>query len=281
MQKSKAKMIHKESKITPESIRILSFPRKWESRLWIPAYAGMTCMILCIIIFSSFFTVLPAYAWKLPMEVASFSDNEGKVYSRLVIGIESGATDSFDNLWDVPAISSHSDPDNPVHMRAYIIGTKTGRDDTRRLWKDIRGSIAGGDTVWEIVVEAAPAGKPVIISWDQPQIVLKTGEKLILKDNGKSGTVGEKMLTDVTLASNYSYVSDDEGPRSLSLMLSKESSGAPSSGGGSGFGCGTISADRHRPDDSMSAVLGTIIFFLPVVVMRLFQLRKKREELRY
>ena len=238
-------------------------------------------MIMCIIIFVAFFTVLPAYAWKLPVEVATFSNNEDKVYSRLVIGIESGATDSFDNLWDTPALISHPDHDNPVYLSAYIIGAETGRDNTSRLWKDIRGPIARGDTVWEIVVEAAPAGKPVVISWDQPQIVLKTGEKLILKDNGKSGHVGEKMLTDVSLASNYSYVSDGEEPRSLSLILSKESVDAPSSGGGSGFGCGTISSNRDKPADRMTAVASTIILFLPVVIMRLVQLRKKREELRY
>ena len=32
-----------------------------------------------------------------------------KIYNRLVAGIEAGATDGFDNLWDAPALTASPD----------------------------------------------------------------------------------------------------------------------------------------------------------------------------
>src|SRR3990172_8432615 len=77
-------------------------------------------------------------AWQLPVEVAVSSDTGDKTYIKMVVGLEKGATDGFDNLWDTPALSSHPDPDRTVLLNAYIHGNgRTG--ETGRLWKDIRG----------------------------------------------------------------------------------------------------------------------------------------------
>ena len=46
----------------------------------------------------------------------------GKIYNRLVAGIEAGATDGFDNLWDAPALTASPDPEKKPVLRAYFSG---------------------------------------------------------------------------------------------------------------------------------------------------------------
>src|SRR3972149_10899772 len=60
-----------------------------------------------------------AYAWKVPIEVVRQTAEGEKAFHKLVVGIESGATDGFDNLWDTPALLPQPDPETVVfHSRA-------------------------------------------------------------------------------------------------------------------------------------------------------------------
>lgn len=233
----------------------------------------LTCIFAFLFLIFNFSL---AYAWKLPIEVAAVSDDGKKAYNKLVIGIESGATDGFDNLWDTPAILSHPDPNSPLVLRAYLEGQGgDGEPEMDRLWKDIRSTTSKGDTVWEIAVDSVPKGKAVDISWNVPQGLLKAGERLVLKDNDRIGTDGKPAETDMTWASSYSFVSESEEPKSLSLVLSKEAVNNSKSGSGSGFGCGTI----RPPEDGPSAGgrdtvdMSIIVLFLPLLFLRLTRLR--------
>src|SRR3990172_2398581 len=77
-------------------------------------------------------------AWQLPVEIAVSSDTGEKTYIKMVVGLEKGATDGFDNLWDTPALASHPDPDRAMLLNAYVL-VKGRTGETGRLWKDIRG----------------------------------------------------------------------------------------------------------------------------------------------
>lgn len=228
-----------------------------------------------ILIFHFLFLILifnlpSAFAWKMPIEVAADGEDGGKVYNRLVVGVEAGATDGFDNLWDAPALDSHPDPDSPVMLRAYLLSrtapTPPGPIPIDRLWKDIRGP-AKGDTAWEITVASVPAGKSVVINWDAPQGLLKKGERLVLRDNNATDPDGGPMQTDIMQASNYTFISRSEEPRSLYLTLSKEPAESRRSGGGSGFGCGMVRADAGSgPQDGGTAATGMAIILSPLLL---------------
>ena len=205
-------------------------------------------LLILIINFAFLIINLPlAYAWKLPIEVSTVTNDGKNVYNKLVVGIESGATDGFDNLWDTPAILSHPDPDAPLLLRAYIttptltLPNQGGvEEETKRLWKDIRGTSTKDNKTWDITIDSVPKGKAVLINWEIPQGVLKPGEKLVFRDGGEIDSNGEPVRADISQVSGYAFVSTGEEPRSLSLVLSKEVTDSKRSGSGSGFGCGTI-----------------------------------------
>lgn len=214
---------------------------------------------------------LSAHAWQFPMEVAAFRDNGEKVYNKLIAGIESGATDSFDNLWDTPALLSHPDDDSSLALRAYFIPQGGGGEaEKARLWKDIRG-MTKGNTTWEITIDSVPAGKIVVVSWELPPGLLKAGERLVLKDD-EAGADGQPIHTDVTQTSSYALISDSDKPKSLSLVYSKESTKSSGSGSGSAFGCGTIRGTHEGgPSDDGTAIPGIIVLFSPWIYIKLLR----------
>ena len=223
-----------------------------------------------------------AHAWKLPIEVATTADDGQRIYNRLVIGIEPDATDGFDNLWDTPAILSHPDPDNPLLLRAYFTLPSNLLPPPNLppylwppyLWKDMRGPKEKGDTTWEINVDSVPAGKPVVIRWGIPQGVLKTGEKLLLRDNGRLGAGVKSVQTEMIEGASYTFLPGDEGTRSLSLVLSRESEGSPSSGGGSGLGCGTIGSRKDGFPHDGAVLINIIVLFLPLLFIKMLRLTR-------
>lgn len=219
--------------------------------------------------------VIPSsYAWKVPLEVTTTVDGE-KVYNKLVVGIEPDATDNFDNLWDTPAILSHPDSENHILMEAYLNGKGNGPEGTKHLWKDIRGTATKGDTAWDITIDYVSAGKSVVISWNAPQGLLKKGERLVLKDNDSSGSDGQPIQVDMTAASNYTFESAGGEPRSLSMVLSKEAANNTSSGGGSGFGCGTVRPHTGGgPSNGLIALFNMTLLFAPVLFFRLIRLTR-------
>ena len=218
------------------------------------------CMLFCTFAFLFFIiNISSAYAWKVPIEVATSADNGEKIYSRLVAGVESGATDGFDNLWDTPALTTSPDPEKEPVLRAYF---------SPALWKDIRGPVKKGNR-WDLIIDSVPEGKDVVVSWIKPQGMLRTGERLVLRDNDKVNVDGVPVETDVMQISNYMFVSDGEGPRSLSLVLSGGASESASSGGGSGFGCGTVKAAGNKPPDRGASLPEIMLLLLPLVFLRL------------
>ena len=186
-----------------------------------------------------------AHAWQLPVEVAVSSDTGDKTFIKMVVGLEKGATDNFDNLWDTPALASHPDPERAILLNAYIHGNgRTG--ETGRLWKDIRGVEKTGSTEWIIKINPLPAGKVVSLQWTVPDGMFRAGERLVLKDNGTLDKDGRSVETNVPGTTGYEFTSDGDGGKTLTMVYSKDSSGS-SSGGGSGFGCGTV---KDRSGDS-------------------------------
>ena len=240
---------------------------------WLKFYILICSFAFLFLIFIFSLDSTSAYAWKLPIEVSIGAENCEKVYNRLVVGIEPDATDDFDNLWDTPALTSRPDPDSPLVLRAYLNGKESVGVETRPLWKDIRGAKTSGDTAWEITIGTVPQGKRVVISWDVPQGLFKKGERLVLKDNEKAGDDGEPIKTDMTQASNYEFVSNGEGSRSLSLVYSKD---RQPSGCGSGFGCGTIRSDKEAPPDDGAAATSMVLLLLPIAVIKLIHLTRLR-----
>ena len=224
-----------------------------------------------ILISQILFGLSTAYAWKMPFEVSTTTDEGLKIYNKLVIGVESGATDRFDNLWDTPALLLQPDPDAAVYLSAYITGNDNDTQGGNKLWKDIRDSISKRDIIWDITVESAPAGKTIAISWIIPQGILETGERILLRDNDKLDADGKPVEVDISKASNYTFVSADMS-RSLYIVLSKKSANSSSSGSGSGFGCGTIRSFRDGSNDSGMSALNIIILFSPLVILKLFRL---------
>ncbi len=218
------------------------------------------CILFCTVIFLFFIiNIHTAYAWKVPLEIATSADNGEKIYNRLVAGIEAGATDGFDNLWDAPALTASPDPEKEPVLRAYF---------SPALWKDIRGPVKKGNQ-WDLIIDSVPEGKDVVVSWIKPQGMLKAGERLVLRDNDKVSTDGAPVETDVMEASDYLFVSDGEGPRSLSLVLTGSASESSGSGGGSGFGCGTVKLDDNTPPNGGTSALGIVVLLLPLVFFRL------------
>ncbi|MCC7202838.1 MAG: hypothetical protein IT393_09305 [Nitrospirae bacterium] len=219
-----------------------------------------------------------AFAWKVPIEISTTGGDNTRLYNKLIVGIEQGATDDFDNLWDTPALISLSDPandsENPVLLRAYIRGRDGAADAAKYLWKDIRGTSTNGDSSWEITVDSVPAGKKVDLSWNVLPGQLKPGEVLLLKDVHRAGAGQEMALADITRDSGYSYISAGKDPRLFQLVLSKESSVNSGSGSGSGLGCGTIMTQGSRPTTSGGAVAGLLSLFSPLVVFRLYRLKR-------
>ena len=223
--------------------------------------------MICLGLF--FFSPLTAYAWKVPIEVAMQTGEGEKVFNKLVVGIESGATDRFDNLWDAPALLPQPDPGTAVFFSACING-KTGKGgEAGDLWKDIRGAIAKGDVTWEITVDSVPPEGSVIVRWSVPQGALKSGERLVLKDHGKLGSDGEPVKTDAAQTTQYEFVPDAGGSRSLSLTFSKDESPAGSVGG---IGCGTTHFPGGRSPGDGAGVLAVVVIFSPLWVIRLIRL---------
>src|SRR3990172_7211609 len=114
-------------------------------------------------------------AWQLPVEVAVSSDKGEKTYIKMVVGLEKGATDGFDNLWDTPALTSHPDPDRALLLNAYIHG-KGSTVETGRLWKDIRGVEKSGSSEWVIKIALPPMGKMVSVKWSVPDGIFSAEE---------------------------------------------------------------------------------------------------------
>jgi hypothetical protein len=223
------------------------------------------------VIVSVLITNTPIHAWQFSIEVSAYNDNGVKVYNRLVAGTESGATDGFDNLWDTPALINSTDPENEPLLRAYFTPSLVSHSQGsgfNALWKDIRGPVKG-KTTWDITVDSVPEGKNVVVAWNMPQGMLKAGDRLVLMDNDKVGADDHPVQTDVTQASNYVFISDGEGARSLSLVLLKESSGSSRSGGGSGFGCGTVKSDDNTPPNSGTSALGIVVLLMPMIFLKL------------
>lgn len=214
------------------------------------------------------------WAWKVPIEISTTGEDNAKRYNKLIVGIEQGATDDFDNRWDTPALISLSDPESPALLRAYIRGRDGGEGAAKYLWKDIRGASATGDTAWEITVDSVPAGKRVELSWNVLPGLLKPGEVLLLKDGEGDGAGNVAAEADMVRDSGYSYISAGEEPRVFHLVLSKESSNSSGSGSGSGFGCGTIKPQGDGPPANGSAVAGMMMLFSPLVLLRLFRLKR-------
>jgi len=230
---------------------------------------------ICIFILAlQLIPMTSVWAWKVPIEISTTGDDNIKRYNKVIVGIEQGATDDFDNLWDTQALISQSDPENPVLLRAYMQGRAAGEGAAKYLWKDIRGATSTGDTTWEITVDSVPAGKRVVLSWNVLPGLLKPGEVLLLKDSERVGAGNEMVQIDITRDSGYVYVSGGEEPRALSLVLSKESSNTSGSGGGSGFGCGTIKSRIDGPPAYGTAVTGLIMLFSPLVVLRWLRLKR-------
>lgn len=237
----------------------------------------LTCIFAFLILVFNFFLLSPdACAWKVPIEVSTLSDKGEKVYNKLVVGKEQDATDGFDNLWDTPALDSHPDPDKPVILRAYLRGNGNGAGGTSRLWKDIRGMGAEDETTWEMRIDSVPEGKSVVIRWDIPQGLFKAGERLLLKDNGRSGADGEAVQVDTAGETNYTYVSGGEDARSLSLVLSEEPASRSRSGSGSGFGCGTVKPERGMPSDGGTVAPSVILLLSPLFFFKLLRLTRSR-----
>ncbi len=227
-----------------------------------------------IILSLQILTVAAAWAWKVPVEISTSGDDDAKLISRLVIGIEQGATDDFDNLWDTPALISLSDPESPVLLRAYMRGREGGSGAAKYLWKDIRGASSAGDTEWEITVDSVPAGRRVELSWNILPGLLRPGEVLLLKDSGGAGGGNGMIQVNTARDSGYAYVSGGEGPRVLSLVLSKESPTASGSGGGSGFGCGTVRSGTGGPPDYGTAAVVIVSLLLPLLVPGFLRLKQ-------
>ena|SRR4030067_323505 len=207
--------------------------------------------------------VSSVHAWQLPIEVAVSSDTGDKTYIKMVVGLEKGATDGFDNLWDAPALASHPDPDRAQLLNAYIHG-KGSTAETGRLWKDIRGVEKSGSTEWVIKIAPLPMGKIVSVQWSIPDGMLIAGERLVLKDNNNLDKDGRPAETNVLGTPGYEFTSDGDGEKTLSMVYSRDSSGGSS--GGSGFGCGTV---KDRGGDSGGT--GTIdimafILFSPFIL---------------
>src|SRR3990172_4662370 len=138
---------------------------------------------ICIFILAlQLIPMTSVWAWKVPIEISTTGVDNIKRYNKVIVGIEPGATDDFDNLWDTPALISLSDPESPVLLRAYIQGRDAGEGAAKYLWKDIRGAAAAGDTTWEITVDSVPAGRSVEVNWNVLRGVLKPGETLVMKD---------------------------------------------------------------------------------------------------
>lgn len=230
-----------------------------------------------LLILFSFFCVIPsAFAWKLPVEISTTADNGEKIYNRLVAGVEQGATGGFDNLWDAPAILTHPDPDKPIILRAYFEG-KENNGETRNLWKDVRGTSTNGNTTWDITVDSVPAGRSVVVSWRAQQDSLRKGDRLVLRDNNKVGPDGEPVQVDISGASNYVFVSSGDEGRSLSLVLSGAPAEPSHSGGGSGFGCGTVRPGKSGPADNGTGALSVILLFTPLIFLRLHRLLRQSQ----
>lgn len=222
---------------------------------WILRYS-LAAVFISIFLFA----VTSVQAWQLPVEVAVSSDSGEKTYIKMVVGLEKGATDSFDNLWDTPALSSHPDPDRAVLLNAYING-KGGTGETGRLWKDIRGAEKPVNTEWVITIAPVPAGKVVSVQWSVPYGMFSTGERLVLKDNGAIDKDSRPAETNVLAKQRYEFTSDGDGEKTLSMVYSKDSSG--SSSGGSGFGCGTVKdrgADSANPGNH---IIMMVLLFSP------------------
>lgn len=236
----------------------------------------MKKIILFFLIFTLLLTSGFAYAWKLPLEVSTVSDDGEKVYNKLVVGIESGATDGFDNLWDTPALFSNSDPSSPVSLRAYLKNESAANKDLYRLWKDIRGTTLNeGNTTWDITVDSVPAGKSVVLSWEIHPGVINKGERLVLKDNNSLGTDNRPVELDITQTTSYTFVAAEGETRSLSLTLSEPKSDNHS-GSSSGFGCGTIKLHNNDSDSGWSRAIGILVLCLPVVLIRFIRLTRLR-----
>ncbi|MBI5756430.1 MAG: endonuclease domain-containing protein [Nitrospirae bacterium] len=257
-------------------------------------YSLYKMIIYGIILLCQLLLIPSVHAWQLPIEVATYTDKGDKVYNKLVAGIESSATDGFDNLWDTQALVTSPDMESQPMLRAYFTpppilppqggeekgatiipsphligkageGKGGGGGVNLRLWKDTRGPVQG-NTTWDITIDSVPPGKIVVISWNTPQGLLKAGERLVLNDSGVSDVGSQTVQTDVSQTSSYVYVSHSDEPRSLALVLSRESSNTSRSGGGSGFGCGTIKLHDNRPSGGGTAALGIIALFSPLVL---------------
>ena len=232
---------------------------------------------LIFALFILIFTFSTAFAWKLPLEVSTVGEGGKKVYSKLVIGEESGASDGFDNIWDTQALVSNTDPDSPLVLKAYLKNESEGQEELRQLWKDIRGTAPGGHaTNWDIIVESVPAGKSVVISWVVPQGVPGKGERLLLTDNNNKGADEKPAQIDVTQASEYSYDSVEGETRTISLTLSKTKKSRSKSS--SGLGCGTIKSQDNDHDGGnwptdASAVL---LLLSPLLFLRFIRLTRLR-----
>lgn len=230
--------------------------------------------LLSIIIFSFLILSQPAFAWKIPVEISTTGDNGEKVYNKLVVGVEPDAMDGFDNLWDTRAMLSHPDQGKLI-LRAYLSSKDKKGNETNQLWKDIKGTTTG-DKAWDINIESVPAGKSVGIKWDVPDVLITSGERLLLRDNDKTGLDGRPVEIDVTEEAIYSYISDGADTRSLTLTLSKEVKAKSKKGSSSGMGCGTITYGEKPPSNGSDAFLSMLLLLSPLFITKVIRIKIRK-----
>lgn len=216
-----------------------------------------------IILMTLFMGVASSWAWKISFSISVQGETD---MAPLILkaGLEPGATDGVDYLWDVSSFPPL--PGQVKQLNSYFLLPSDSSDKSIKLMKDIR-DINNDKAIWNIQIESIPPDREVHIGWDLSDPSDIHG-KLLLKDINTGTTV------DLLNTSEYKFLSTQEGTRSIQIMYTKASSSSnPSSG--SGFGCGLIKGPEGEgpSGNNWNGPIGVLILFSPFMLKYLLRRR--------
>ncbi len=129
--------------------------------------AANSCMLRYLIISTFIIALLaPSYLLAQPNGHLQVKIESGTVHNYLVLGVDSTATDGFDNLWETPALFGGG-------IMAYFPHDDWNRAQNK-FWRDIKSNDSGTTKTWPFIVDIDPdsslLNSEFRISWNVSKI---------------------------------------------------------------------------------------------------------------
>lgn len=219
---------------------------------------GVRITLLVMLLFAWGLSSPAQAAWqaRLQISIPDSAADSGNASNKLILGVDSSATDNFDNTWDTVAYPGGS-------LSAYFPHPENSLSKTQ-LWQDMRADQLPQH--WEVEASSQLEGD-ARLTWDASTVPAQIDLKLVDSQTGNS--------IDMKTASQYSYAATPSAARKFSIQASEKipnvGSGPPPpqiSGGSGGGGCGMIKdvgRNASYPPPTGAVALNMALLFSPLL----------------